>query len=68
MQDDASKGQFMKFRNSRDFSPITPSKAGVIRTGMNKDSQVLNSPKASLPSISSPGGGSGGKVTNQIAN
>lgn len=67
MQDDASKEKFMKLRNTRDFSPITPSKAGVIRTGMNKDSSVLNSPKVSLPSINNPGSpGSGSKGGNMV--
>ena len=35
----------MKYRNTRDFSPVTPSKANVIRTGMQKDAQALMSPK-----------------------
>lgn len=45
----------MKYRNNRDYSPITPSRAAVIRTGMTKDMSLLNSPKnAKLPSINSP--------------
>lgn len=59
----------MKFRNTRDFSPVTPSKANVIRTGMHKDANALFSPKVGpstqLPSIGgkSPSGGgvNGGK-------
>lgn len=33
-QNSSGTGQFMKYRNTRDFSPVTPSKANVIRTGM----------------------------------
>ena len=58
--DEASKGQFMKLRNSRDFSPITPNRAAVIRTGMTKDASLLNSPKVSLPTINSPASGKNG--------
>ena len=63
--DDASKGQFMNIRNSRDFSPITPSRAAVIRTGMTKDSSVLNSPKVSLPTINSPAGKSSANLASK---
>lgn len=66
--DDASKGQFMKLRNSRDFSPVTPSRAAVIRTGMTKDAGVLNSPKVSLPSINSPASAKSGAGAGAGAN
>lgn len=54
----AKNTEYMKLRKERDFSPITPSRAAVVRPGMSKDPNVLMSPKvvASLPHITSPAG------------
>lgn len=52
----AKNQEYMKYRKERDFSPITPNRAAVIRPGMSKDPNVLMSPKvvAKLPEINSP--------------
>jgi len=67
LEEEKSPGHFMEKRKQRDYSPMTPSKTKVVRTGFNHDKQaLLNSPKVSsfsgaatsetnhLPMIKSP--------------
>jgi hypothetical protein len=56
-EQDPGKSQFMKYRNSNtgEFSPLSPSRANVVRPGLQKNPNALQSPKVSkqqmLPAI-----------------